>query len=189
MWQYLAIHRTAEVHAALRSGCHLHLRRNGSDVARESLDGLEAKEPGRCRPVKAASRRSRARLARALTGLRRSGSGSPGDHGSDLLSIGVIQARGAPDAMENLGAACFLDRGSTSTPRVVPWQAVQKRCADRCLRPKPTGRTSRLLSCHLSVGGRLPAVPTRCFAKLRSDMTQILRLGSSFGAGSLQAMC
>ena len=111
------------------------------------------------------------------------------DHGSDLLSIGVIQARGAPDAMENLGAACFLDRGSTSTPRVVPWQAVQKRCADRCLRPKPTGRTSRLLSCHLSVGGRLPAVPTRCFAKLRSDMTQILRLGSSFGAGSLQAMC
>ena len=68
-------------------------------------------------------------------------------------------------------------------------QAVQKRCAHRCLRPKPTGRTSRLLSCHRSVGGLRLASPAQFFAKLRSDKNQAKRSGSSFRADSLQPLC
>jgi hypothetical protein len=65
--------RMADVREALR--CGLRLSRNRSDLARGKPYRLEAKEPGRRRPVQAASRRSRARVARALTGLRRAGSG------------------------------------------------------------------------------------------------------------------
>jgi hypothetical protein len=50
-------------------------------------------------------------------------------------------------------------------------------------------RTSRLLSCHRSVGGLLLAVPARCFAKLRSDKNQTKHPGSRFRAGSLQSIC
>jgi hypothetical protein len=67
------------------------------------------------------------------------------------------------------------------------------RCAKRliCLfysAARPPG-TSRLLSCHTSVGGRLPAVPARLFAKLRSHKVRTNRLGSSFAAGSLHMTC
>jgi len=82
----------AEVLAALR--CDLHLGRNGSDVALMwSHDRLAAKEPGRWRSVKAASRRSRSRVARALTGLRRSGSGVPSGQGSVRLVSRPVQWR------------------------------------------------------------------------------------------------
>jgi hypothetical protein len=63
-----------------------------------------------------------------------------------------------------------------------------KQCADKYLRPKPTGRTSRLLSCHRSVGGLRPANPALSFAKLRSDKNQVPHLGSTFRAGSLQSL-
>jgi len=46
-----------------------------------SHNRMAAQEPGRRRPVKAASRRSRSRTARALTGLRRSGRGAPSGYG------------------------------------------------------------------------------------------------------------
>jgi hypothetical protein len=90
-----------------------------------SHDRLEAKEPGRRRPVKAASRRSRSRAARALMGVRRSGSGAPSGHGLDPRSIGRAKARGARSAMQSFGSECISDRGSTAAPRVVPSQAVQ----------------------------------------------------------------
>lgn len=52
-----------------------------------------------------------------------------------------------------------------------------------CLRPKPTGRTSRLLSCHRSVGGLRLARPAQFFAKLRSDRR------SAQAAVSVQTHC
>jgi hypothetical protein len=48
-------------------------------------------------------------------------------------------------------------------------------------------RTSRLLSCHRSVGVRRLAVRARPFAKLRSDKPRIRRPGSGFAADWLQA--
>src|SRR5712691_4111138 len=66
--------RMADVHATLR--CDLHSVATGAISLTGSHDRMAAQEPGRRRPVKAASRRSRSRTARALTGLRRSGSGS-----------------------------------------------------------------------------------------------------------------
>ena len=66
----------AEVHATLRrSPCRSSERER--IALTERRERWEAGEPGRRWPVKAASRRSRARAARALTGLRRSGMGSP----------------------------------------------------------------------------------------------------------------
>jgi hypothetical protein len=79
--------------AALRRGSDLHLRRDGSVLAHAKPWGLEVKEPGHRRPVKAPSRLCRSRAARALTGLGWSGSDPPSDHGSDHLSIGVSQKR------------------------------------------------------------------------------------------------
>jgi hypothetical protein len=49
----------------------------GAIALTERRERLDAGEPGRRWPVTAASRRSRARAARALTGLRRSGMRSP----------------------------------------------------------------------------------------------------------------
>jgi hypothetical protein len=51
-------------------------------------------------------------------------------------------------------------------------------------RPEATCETRTL-----TVGGRLPAVPARCFAKLRSDKNQTKHSGSRFRAGSLQSIC
>ena len=55
-----------------------------------------------------------------------------------------------------------------------------------CLRSSATrpARTSRLLSCHRSVGGLRLASPAQFFAKLRSDKNQAKRSGSSFRAGT-----
>jgi hypothetical protein len=50
-------------------------------------------------------------------------------------------------------------------------------------------RTSRLLSCHRSVGGLRPASPALSFAKLRSDKNQAKRPGSSSRADSQQPVC
>src|SRR5262249_35888795 len=50
-----------------------------------SHDRVEAKEPGRERPVKAVSRRSRSRTAQAQTGVP-SGSGARSDHGSNCVN-------------------------------------------------------------------------------------------------------
>jgi hypothetical protein len=60
-----------------------------------------------------------------------------------------------------------------------------------CLRSSPARppRTSRLLSCHRSVGGWHPAVPARCFATLRSVKDQAKHPRSSFGADPLQRLC
>ena len=49
-------------------------------------------------------------------------------------------------------------------------------------------RTSRLLSCHRSVGALLLAVLARRFAKLRSDKIRTKRLGRGVAAESLQSM-
>ena len=54
---------------------------------------------------------------------------------------------------------------------------------------RPTARTSRLLSCHRSVGGLRPAVPARSFAKLRSDKNQTSTRQQIRVAGSLQSIC
>jgi hypothetical protein len=67
----------------------------GANSLPRSHDRSEAKEPGQRTPVKAASRLRRSRAARALTGLRRSGSGSPNDHGSssphpDITRAGAV---------------------------------------------------------------------------------------------------
>jgi hypothetical protein len=51
------------------------------------------------------------------------------------------------------------------------------------------GRTSRLLSCHRSVGGRRRANPALSFAKSRSGDNQAKRPRNSFRADSLQLSC
>jgi hypothetical protein len=51
-----------------------------------SHDRMAAQGPDRCRAVKAVSRRSRSRAARALTGLRRPGTRLPRGHGAAPLA-------------------------------------------------------------------------------------------------------
>ena len=103
----------------------------------------------------AASRRSGARAARALTGLRRSGS--------------------ACSERAWLGAADGV-RDSMIVHRLTPNRRLRAKRTPRCnkliLLPSSThrpGRTSRLLSCNRSVGGLVLADPARTFAKFRSD--------------------
>jgi hypothetical protein len=110
----------------------------GANSLARSHERLEANEPGHQRPVKAASRLRRSRAARALTGLWWSGSCSPSDHGSGLLSIGLTKARGAHGAIQNFDSECFSDRGCTSAPRVARCR-LQKRVCRQTHPTKPTG--------------------------------------------------
>lgn len=81
------------------------------------------------------------------------------------------------------------------THRFAQNRRLQAKNAPRCkllmlfpssaVRPE---RTSRLLSCHRSVGGLLPAFPARPFAKLRSDKKSNQTPDSSFRASSLQSI-
>jgi hypothetical protein len=84
----------ADVCAMLRPGLRVQVA-TGALSLTESHERLEAKEQGRRRSVKAVSRRSRSRGARALTDLRWSGSGAPSDHGSDRIPFrnGLVQDR------------------------------------------------------------------------------------------------
>jgi len=66
----------ADARAILRWGLHAEVA-TGAIALTERRERLDAEGPGRRWPVKAVSRRSRARAARALTGLWRSGMGSP----------------------------------------------------------------------------------------------------------------
>jgi hypothetical protein len=125
----------------------------GAVLLTGSHDRLEAGEPGRWRSVKAASRLRRSRGVRALTGLQRSGSGSPSDHGS------VVQRRGAPAAdrsCQHAASACevrecviLLELAGNRRLRTrnAPRRKVLTFLCSSALRP---GRTSRLLSCHRS---------------------------------------
>src|SRR5262249_49764873 len=118
-----------------------------------SHDRMAAKEADRRMPVKATSRRSRARVARALTGLRRSGRGlAPSDHGSDPFdqsarTRGVRSAAKSPDfgrLLDRSGAAHLAQCGcrlfkttcrqvlATKTDRpqlaafILPWLAIAR---------------------------------------------------------------
>jgi len=173
VWHPSPFRRTTEVHAALRR-C-LHLGHTGSTSLMGCRDRLEAREPGGRKPVKAASRRSRARAARALTGSR-----PPGN--------GWLQAAW-------LGAADEV-RDSMILHRLAPNRRLRAKSAPRCneliLLPSSTHRperTSRLLSCHRPVGGLRLAVPARSLAKLRSNKSSDPYLGSKFRVGSLQSTC
>jgi hypothetical protein len=75
--------------------------------------------------------------------------------------------------------------------RHLAWRVAgcKNECADKHIRPNRPGHTSRLLSCHRSVGGLRLASPAQFFAKLRSDKNQAKRSGSSFRADSLQPLC
>lgn len=68
---------------------------------------------------------------------------------------------------------------------MVPWQAAQEQCADKCLRP----RQSRLLSCPKAVGGVVLADRARTFAKMRSDKNATEHHGSRSRACLLHWVC
>jgi hypothetical protein len=141
---------------------------------------MAAQEPGRRRPVKAASRRSRSRTARALTGLRRSGSGAPSGYGgvwtrgaqsldcstccanwhTVMLSCTLCQASDLfvlfcrPTAPH---LAPFIDLTKTrrSNPAAVSVQTHRSGCADLG-RPHSTSCSpNRPKSGRRSCGGRL----------------------------------
>jgi hypothetical protein len=141
---------------------------------------MAAKGPGRRRPVKTASRRSRSRTARALTGLRRSGSGA---------SIGRPRRSNlyASDG-EVREVLAFQQVGQTR--RLWCKNAPRANCLI-CLFSSVAQppRTSPLLSCHRSVGGLGLAVPAQSLAKLRTGKKQTKHCGSGFRAGSLQSIC
>ena len=120
-----------------------------------------------------------------MTGLGRSGRGSPGDHGSDLLSISVIQARGAQGAIENFDAACFSDRGSTSTPRVVPCRLFKNDVhTDACDQNRPAAPRGFYLAIARSA---VCASPVPHNSSLSCDLTRTRR--SAQAAVSVQTHC
>jgi hypothetical protein len=153
VWHLSPFRRTTEVHATLRR--YLHFRRHGSDLAPGSHDRLEAREPGSRKPVKAASRGSRARAARALTGLRRAGSGS---------------RQAIMDRRSRRGARI----SDFVQPCAMSQTASQKRTslqqADAiAFFHSPTGAHIAPFILPSSVGGLLPAVAARSSDKLRLD--------------------
>jgi hypothetical protein len=150
---------------------------------------MAAQESDRRRPVKAASRRSRSRTARALTGLGRSGNSA--QSGMVLCPLNccakasLLEVSSARNGRINVDFAWFL---RNRTLRVKNAHCAKVLILPRVSHVRP-GRNVRLLFCHRSVGGRLPAVPVRSFAKLRSERKPDQAPGSRFRAGSLQSTC
>ena len=157
--------RMAEVHAALRGGpCPL-LEREPLR-SRESVSAWKPREPGRRWPVKAASRRSRARAARALTGLRRSGMALA----KRSWRRALVRWRRDGDLFEPCVAClhamcaelCLFSRSSKMQA------AVQSAPRDKSLIFRPSADNSsrrrlRLLSCRVrSVALRSVKCATRC---------------------------
>jgi hypothetical protein len=131
-----------------------------------SHDRLEAKGPGRWRTVKAASRRSRSRAARALTAAS----------GPAATCFKAIMARRGDEARE-----------FKTMHRLAQNRRLQAKNAPRCrllilfpssaVRPP---RTSRFLSCNQAVGVLRLAIPARPFAKVRSDKIRTKNPGKMF---------
>jgi hypothetical protein len=122
---------------------------------------MEAKEPGQRSAVKAVSRRSRSREARALTAHRWSGSGFPCDHGRTSCRARATRRYAANDGARDVDFECFLGSSGTSRLRKVPPQCHPKQRANKHLRPRRPGATPSLLSCRQSqtlVGALVPAV-------------------------------
>jgi hypothetical protein len=112
---------------------------------------MAAKEPGRRRPVKAASRRSRARSA----SLDRPPAGPAAAcqvvMARTCARFAAPKVRGARSATNNLDPVCFSDRGSTCALRVVPLQPAKNQCADKHLASEASANVSSLyLALHRS---------------------------------------
>jgi hypothetical protein len=101
---------------------------------------MEAKEPGQRSAVKAASRRSRSRAARALTALCWSGSGLPCDLGRTSHRARATKRHATNDGARNADFECFLSSSGTRPLHAVPLQCYPKQCAGKGLRP-PTARS------------------------------------------------
>ena len=90
--------------------------------------------------VKAASRWSRSRTARALTVHRWSGSGLPCDHGHTSCRARATRRYAANDGARKVDFECFLGSSGTRPLHTVPLQCHSKQCVNRHLRP-PTARS------------------------------------------------
>ena len=107
---------------------------------RASHERMAAKGPGQRSAVKAASRRSRSREARALTAFRWSGSGLSCDHGGHPCRACATRRYATNDGARNVDFECFLGSNGTMPLHTVPLQCHPKQCADKHLR-HPTARS------------------------------------------------
>lgn len=144
------IHRTAEVHAtSRRSAPTLSFLCSLSAIAQGKSRSHGGKEPGQRSAVKAASRRSRSRAARALTAHRWSGSGPPCDHGrTSCRRARATRRYTANDGARNVDFEQFFGLSGTRSLHAVPLQCHPKQCADKHLQPPAARSGEPLLSCR-----------------------------------------
>jgi hypothetical protein len=120
---------------------------------------MEAKRPGQRSAVKAASRRSRTREARALTAHRWSGSGLPCDHGRTHAEHARQTATLRWVALGILIPNTFFVEAALGRFARCRSSAIQSNVQTDTYDPRRPGATPSLLSCRQTlVGALIPAV-------------------------------
>jgi hypothetical protein len=140
---------------------------------------MEAKEPGQRSAVKAASRRSRSRAARALTALRWFGSGLQCDHGRTSRRARATRRHAANDGARNVDFECFLGSSGTRPLHAVPLRAIQINVQTNTCHPRRPRATSSLLSCRPNRSRSAPSS--------RSVRSGIVDSGRQGGLGNIDA--
>jgi hypothetical protein len=186
-----SIQRTAQV-------C---LPRRERHIARAEPSAHGRHTPGRPASVKAASRRSRARIARALTGVGWSGSDASKRSwlgcvvmcsavALDCESDGThcVSRKQRLSAIRKLGMGIQSERTLLKLPKSGS-HLVLTQCADIDSRANRPSKPCLLLSCYQAVGCLRLAGPAPSFAKPPSDKGQDKRDTSRFSADLAQLIC
>ena len=144
-------------------------------LARAEPSARGGQTPGQTRPVKAVSRRSRARVARALTGVDWSGSAIPSaDRSATPSQIGLCRTLHRPLERKGELGFCNVRRCQKNCDKPLHYLTIDRR-APLALYP----------AVKRSVVGASPAL--RYPSKLRSGKSQAKRPGSRLRADSLQS--
>ncbi len=187
-WRADSIQRTAQVCSPRRE----------RHIARAEPSAYGRHTAGRPASVKAASRRSRARIARALTGVGWSGSDASKrsrlgcvvmcsavalDCGSD--GTHCVSRKQRLSAIRKLGMGIQSERTLLKLPKN-GLHLVLIQCADIDSRAHRNSKPCLLLSCYQAVGGLRLAGPALSFAKPPSDKNQDKQNASRFRADLAQ---